>query len=150
MAYAYRELSDSFWEKLEDLLPKKNREADKKYIRKQGGGRKPAPQRQILVAMLFVLRTGISWNKLPGKVYGAPSTVHRYFKLWEHAGFFQKLWEKGLAEEKEMEGIAWEWTYKKCTEATKGTESENNETAVKQIWRPVIERRGRTRRLMKP
>ena len=101
----YRELSDSFWEKLEDLLPKKNREADKKYIRKQGGGRKPAPQRQILVAMLFVLRTGISWNKLPGKVYGAPSTVHRYFKLWEHAVFFRNCGKKDLLKKKKWKEL---------------------------------------------
>ena len=35
--------------------------------------------------------------------------MHRYFLEWEAAGFFEKLWRKGLAEYDELEGIAWAW-----------------------------------------
>jgi len=28
---------------------------------------------------------------------------------WEQAGFFVALWQAGLAEHEEMEGIAWRW-----------------------------------------
>ena len=35
--------------------------------------------------------------------------MHRYFLEWEAAGFFEKLWRKGLAEYDELEGISWAW-----------------------------------------
>ena len=35
--------------------------------------------------------------------------MHDRFQEWEHAGFFEELWEAGLAEYDEMEGIEWEW-----------------------------------------
>jgi len=35
----------------------------------------------------------------------APST--RHFQRWRHAGFFLRLWQAGLAEYDELEGIAW-------------------------------------------
>ena len=35
--------------------------------------------------------------------------LHQYFLNWQKDGFFVKLWQAGLAEFDEMEGIAWEW-----------------------------------------
>src|SRR5215218_8034990 len=40
---------------------------------------------------------------------GANSTVHARFQEWERAGFFEELWQAGVAEYDEMEGIEWEW-----------------------------------------
>jgi hypothetical protein len=37
------------------------------------------------------------------------STVHERFQEWERAGFFERLWQVGLAEYEEMEGVEWEW-----------------------------------------
>jgi putative transposase len=64
--------------------------------------------RKAFAAMVYVLRTGIQWNALPGEL-GASSTVHDRFQEWEHAGFFEELWRAGLAEYDELEGIEWEW-----------------------------------------
>ena len=41
--------------------------------------------------------------------YGSGSTVHRTFQKWLAAGFFEKIWAKGLEQYDELEGIGWEW-----------------------------------------
>ncbi len=64
--------------------------------------------RKIFAAIVFVLRTGIQWKALPGS-YGSASAIHKHFQQWQRAGFFVALWQAGLAEYGEMEGIAWNW-----------------------------------------
>jgi hypothetical protein len=39
------EISDKFWEKVEPLIPPIERDPNKTYKRKPGGGRKPMPPR---------------------------------------------------------------------------------------------------------
>jgi putative transposase len=58
--------------------------------------------------MLFVLRTGSQWNALPHEV-GASTTVYDRFRRWLADGFFTRLWQAGLAEFDEVEGLEWEW-----------------------------------------
>jgi len=88
------------WQRAEPLIPPRE------------GKRKPGRPRQsdraMLGAILFVLRTGIQWNALPREI-GAGTTVYDRFRLWLDAGFFQRLWEAGLAEFDELVGIEWEW-----------------------------------------
>ena len=103
------EVSDKFWEKVEPLIPKRKRDPKKKYQRKKGGGRKPLEPRKIFEGIVYVLRTGIQWKAIPKEKFGASSSIHGYFREWLQQGFFFKLWEKGLMEYDEMEGIAWEW-----------------------------------------
>lgn len=57
------EVSDSFWQKVEPLIPQPERDPSKAYMRKVGGGRKPMPPRQIFEAILYVLRTGCQCGK---------------------------------------------------------------------------------------
>jgi putative transposase len=40
---------------------------------------------------------------------GDCSTVHDRFQEWEKKGFFKALWQLGLAEYDEVQGIEWEW-----------------------------------------
>jgi transposase len=106
------EISDEFWNLAEPLIPKDLRNPNKVYKRKPGGGRKPKySNRVFFAAIVYVLRTGIIWNALPREKFeGVGSAmVHRKFQQWAVAGFFGKLWRKGLAEYDEMEGIAWLW-----------------------------------------
>jgi transposase len=65
--------------------------------------------RKAFEAIVFVLRTGCQWKSLPKEKFGSASSVHKYFRDWLKAGFFQKLWRAGLAEYDELEGIAWKW-----------------------------------------
>jgi len=42
------EVSGSFWERVEPFIPRQEREQEKTYRRKAGGGRKPIPYRRVL------------------------------------------------------------------------------------------------------
>ncbi len=94
------ELSDALWERAQPLLPPHNPRLK--------GGRPPREDRQMLGAILYVLRTGIQWNALP-RALGASTTVYDRFRAWERDGFFARLWATGLAEFDELVGIDWEW-----------------------------------------
>ena len=102
-------ISDEFWEKVEPLIPAPPRKPASEYRRRPGGERKPLPARQVFVTIVFVLRTGIQWRALPREIFGSPSSIHRYFQQWHQAGFFLRLWQAGLAEYDDMQGIAWQW-----------------------------------------
>ena len=103
------EVSDSFWERVEKLIPQQERDKDKTYKRKEGGGRKPMQPRRVFEGIIYVLRTGCQWKALPKERFGSPSSIHGYFTRWMNAGFFLALWCAGLAEYDDMEGIAWQW-----------------------------------------
>lgn len=105
----YPEVSDSFWKSVEPLIPLSERDSGKVYARATGAGRKPLPSRQIFEAIVYVLRRQCAWRVLPKARFGSPSAVHAHYRRWLQAGFFTALWQSGLAEHQEMEGIAWHW-----------------------------------------
>lgn len=94
------ELSDEVWERVHPLIPERPPHPK--------GGRPAEDDRQMLSAILYVLRTGIQWNALP-RERGASTTVYDRFRLWEQQGVFECIWQAGLQEYDELEGIAWEW-----------------------------------------
>jgi transposase len=102
-------VTEEFWRRVEPLIPVRERQAEKEYVRKPGAGRKPKSPRLIFEAIVYVLRTGCQWKALPKERFGSASSVHARFLEWEQAGVFRRLWEEGLAEYDEMEGIAWRW-----------------------------------------
>ena len=61
--------------------------------------------------MVYVLRTGISWIALPREKFGglSSSALHDKFQQWSVAGVFTKIWQRGLAEYDELQGISWAW-----------------------------------------
>lgn len=85
-------ISDEFWERIQEDIPKTERDPKKNYVHAPGQGRKPMPARKALP-----------------REYGSGSTVHRTFQKWLAAGFFEKIWAKGLEQYDELEGIGWEW-----------------------------------------
>ena len=101
-------VSDTLWEKVAPLIPKRRRVKGKKYKRRAGGGRKPMEPQKVFKAIVYVLRTGCQWKALP-KEFGSGSSVHKYFQEWKRRGVFAAMWKQGLAEYDEMEGIAWAW-----------------------------------------
>ncbi len=104
------EVSDAFWNRVKPLVPARpERPEGKSFRRKPGGGRKPKEARLIFEAIVYVLRTGCQWKALPKERFGGSSPIHRYFQRWLKGGFFLALWQAGLAEYDEMEGIAWAW-----------------------------------------
>ncbi len=72
-------LSDAQWAILKPLLPR---------IAKRG--RPPTDRRQVINALLYVLKGGITWRMLPA---GFPpwKTVHSLFRKWIRDGVWEKL-----------------------------------------------------------
>jgi putative transposase len=104
------ELSDSLWERIAPLLPR----SKSRYRRLRGkvrniGGRPAANPRQLMRAILYILRTGCQWNALSKEFGVSGKTAHRYFQRWVRAGVFKRMWRAGLTEYDELQGISWKW-----------------------------------------
>jgi len=54
-------------------------------------GRPRADARRILDGVIFRLRTGCQWNKLPEE-FGDDSTIHRTFQRWLKRGLLDAVW----------------------------------------------------------
>jgi transposase len=81
-------LTDEQWELIGPLLPEPKR-------RKDGRGRPPAPNRNCLEGILWILQTGAAWRFLPDE-YPSPSTCWRRLKGWEEQGIWLKAWRSLL------------------------------------------------------
>ena len=74
------DLTDAQWAPLELLVPPP-----------KPGGRPPAhPRRELVNAMLYVLRSGEAWRLLP---HDLPpwQTVYHYFRLWRRDGTWERI-----------------------------------------------------------
>ena len=81
-------VSDGLWERIEPLLPRRER-------RFRYPGRKPASDRAALCGILYVLHTGIAWRHLPQELgFGAGVTCWRRLDAWQRAGVWEKLHER--------------------------------------------------------
>jgi transposase len=101
MAVAPWIVSDALWERIEPLLPKRQR-------RFRHPGRKPLPDRQALQGILFVLHTGIAWRHLPLELgFGSGSTCYRRMVDWQQAGVRERLHALLLAELRAAGEIEW-------------------------------------------
>lgn len=151
-------VSDAFWARVEPLIPPRApRPARRKFQRQPGGGRKPKPARLVFEAIVYVLRTGCQWKALPRERFGSASAIHQRFLEWERAGLFRALWQAGLAEYDELEGIAWRWqsidgALVKAPLALesvgpnptdRGTKWKQTHAAGRRPWGPVVAHRDR-------
>lgn len=76
---------------------------------KPRGGRPHVPDRAALTGILFVLTTGIPWERLPQELgYGSGVTCRRRLRDWNHAGVWHRLHEVLLAKLREADLIDWE------------------------------------------
>jgi transposase len=85
-------LTGAQWARVQPLLPS----ASKK------GGRPAKPDRPMVEAMIWVLRTGAPWRDLPS-AYGPWESVYTRFSRWSAAGVLAALFE-ALARERDSEG----------------------------------------------
>lgn len=95
-------LDDALWERIEPLLPVKER-------RFRYPGRKRLSDRQVLTGILYVLKTGIPWAYLPQEMNcGSGVSCWRRLREWHEAGVWQQLHEALLAELRGQDKIDWE------------------------------------------
>jgi transposase len=96
-------ISDALWAVLAPLLPKHVN------THRFGGGRPRVPDRRCADAVFYVLRTGCQWEALTQTDLCAKSTAHDRFQEWVAADVFLKLWQAGVEQFDELQGIDWNW-----------------------------------------
>lgn len=96
-------ISDELWAVLAPLLP------EQVNTHRFGGGRPRVPDRCCADAIFYVLRTGCPWEALNQTELCAKSTAHDRFQVWVEADVFLKLWQAGVEQFDELQGIDWDW-----------------------------------------
>ena len=87
------EITDDLWERIEPIL----RTADPP----KATGRKRVDQRRMIDGVVYKMRSGCQWNKLP-KELGDDSTIHRAYQRWMRLGVFAQVW--AMVEESHRQG----------------------------------------------
>lgn len=85
MAAHRHELTEEQWQRIKDLLPPEQGRA----------GRRPRPNRDMVSAILWVLRSGAPWRDLPER-YPKWKSVHTRFLRWSKRGVWKQVLD-GLA-----------------------------------------------------
>jgi len=96
-------ISDALWVVLQPLLPVHVN------THRFGGGRPRKADRICADAIFYVLRTGCQWKALDQTELCPGSTAHDRFQEWVQAGVFLQLWQAGVAQFDDLQGIDWNW-----------------------------------------
>ena len=89
-------IPNELWERMEPLLPRMKKKRGK-------SGRNPAPWREVMEGIFWILRTGAPWSALPSD-YPPRSTVHDRFQMLVEKRFFRQLAE-ALSDELLSSGV---------------------------------------------
>ena len=93
-------VSDDLWTIIEPPLPPEPP--------KPRGGRPAVPSRAALTGILFVLRSGIPWEMLPGEMgRGSGVTCWRRLRDWQEAGVWDRLHRELLRRLRGADRIDW-------------------------------------------
>jgi transposase len=92
---------DELWEIIEPIL--------KEYDPPKNTGRPRVNQRAALDAIIFRMRSGLQWNRLPKEEFPDDSSVHRTFQRWVELGVLDLIWESLIEECGELDGVDFEW-----------------------------------------
>jgi len=93
-------LSDEQWAMIEPVL--------RAYDPPAGKGPARTDPRPIMDAVIFRLRSGCQWNRLPEE-YPDDSTVHRHFQRWVERGVFDRIWAVVQEACEDLGGCDWAW-----------------------------------------
>jgi len=74
------DLTDGQWELIEPLIPSP----------KWGGRPRTTDEREVVNALLYLVRTGCQWRQLPTN-FPPWQTVYRYFTVWKKDGTIRKI-----------------------------------------------------------
>lgn len=78
-------VTDALWARIQPLLPAKPR-------RRQYPGRFPLHDRAVLNGILYILATGIGFERLPMELgYGSGMTCWRRVREWQTAGLWDAI-----------------------------------------------------------
>ena len=99
------EVPDDLWEQIHPLIL----EMDPPRTT----GRKRVDPRRTLDGIVFRMRSGCQWNRLPREL-GDDSTIHRTFQRWVELGVLERVWGVLVEECDELGGVEWEWQSADC------------------------------------
>src|SRR5215211_8189936 len=91
---------DELWEIIEPIL--------EKHDPPKSTGRPRIDRREALDAIIFRIRSGCQWNRLP-KEYPDDSSVHRTLQRWIGLGVFERIWAVVQEACEDLGGCDWEW-----------------------------------------
>ncbi len=95
-------VTDELWAAIEPLLP------PEKPRRFDHPGRKPLDRRLVLAGIVFVLKTGLSWDDLPAELgLGCGKTCRNTLASWQEAGVWDQLHRVLLSQLNAADGIDW-------------------------------------------
>ena len=101
-------LPDELWNEIEELFPR--------YKPSPAGGCPPREARQVLTAVLFVLKTGIGWKDLPTEAFGVSyKTCTRRIDEWTDQGIWQQVHELFLAKLRGADLLDWSRVLVDCS-----------------------------------
>ena len=98
-------VDDALWAQAEKVLEEHDPPA------RFGPGR--IDQRRALDGVIYRMRSGVQWNRLPAE-FGDDASVHRTFQRWVRRGVIGKLWALLVAECGDLGGVEWEWQSFDC------------------------------------
>jgi len=97
------QINDELWQRIEPILWK-----DAPPKPRAHGGRPRIDWRSAIDGIIFRLRSGCQWNKLP-KHFGDDSSVHRWFQRWCRNGILEQVWAALVEECDELGAVNWRW-----------------------------------------
>ena len=99
------EVPDDLWERIHLVIAEMDL--------KKATGRRRADPRGMLDGIIFRLRSGCQWNRLPREL-GDGSTIHRTFQRWVELGVLERIWAVLVEACEELGGVEWEWQSADC------------------------------------
>lgn len=101
-------LPDELWDQIVGLFPV--------YESSPEGGRKPKADRQVLTAILFVLKTGMAWEDLPQDAFDCSyKTCLRRLDAWTQIGLWQRMHQLFLAKLRGADKLDWSRVLVDCS-----------------------------------
>src|SRR3954451_17293696 len=71
-------------------------------------GRHHASWREALDGIIFRMRSGCQWDRLPRR-FGPKSTAHDWFQRWCEGGVMRRIWAELVKECDELGAVDWDW-----------------------------------------
>ena len=99
------EVPDDLWEQIHPVIL----EMDPP----KSTGRKRVHPRRILDGIIFRMRSGCQWNRLP-RYLGDDSTIHRTFQRWVELGVLERIWAMLIEQREELGAVEWQWQAADC------------------------------------
>lgn len=101
MEAKFADVPDALWARVAPLFPVP--------AATPRGGRPRVPDRVVLAAIVYRLRTGCQWKALPSQ-FSSGSTCHLRFQQWVQARVFERIFAQLVRFYDARRGIQWQWT----------------------------------------